>query len=213
MNLCFDIETAPLEEAVNYLEPAEPPANYKDPAKIAAYVAEKNAESLSKCGLDVDLCRIVAIGWIDEQEGRPLALCGDKGSEIELLTAFWGVASTKHLVGFNCLGFDLPVLLRRSLYLGVKTPEIQIDRFKHPHVSDLMQILSFNGALRFRGLAFYCKRFGIDVADELTGADIALAVAEGRWGDVERHVRADVERTAQLASRLGLFAPVGAGAF
>ena len=35
--------------------------------------------------------------------------------------------------------------------------------------------------------------------------DIALAVAEERWKDVEAHVQADIEKTAALANKLGFF--------
>lgn len=206
--LVFDIETAPLTEAADYLEPAEAPANYKDPVKIAAAIAEKNAENLSRCGLDVDLCRVVAIGWTKEGSESVIASTVETdfdGDEAAMLEGFWNIAEDKHLVGFNCLQFDLPVLLRRSLYLGVVTPFLQIDKFKHPQVTDLMQLLSYNGAIRARGLSFYAKRLGFDVPDTLTGADIAQAVAEGRWSDVAAHVRADVQKTALLAARVGCF--------
>lgn len=206
--LIFDIETAPLAEAAEYIEPAEAPANYKDPVKIAEYIASKTAEQIDKCGLDVDLCRVVALGfWIEGTE-EPLALTLEQSSEADLLRTFWTMVATgHHLVGFNCLGFDLPVLLRRSLYLGITTPNVQIDRYKHPTVTDLMQLLSFNGTLKLRGLAFYAKRFGFNVVDELTGADVGRAVMEGRWEDVEAHVKADVRKTAMLAEKLGYFHP------
>ena len=45
LRFVIDIETAPLDDAAQYLEPAEAPGNYKDPAKIDAYIAEKNAEN------------------------------------------------------------------------------------------------------------------------------------------------------------------------
>jgi hypothetical protein len=55
-------------------------------------------------------------------------------------------------------------------------------------------------------LDFYAKRFGFEApADALTGKDIGQAVTDGRWGDVQQHVRADVIKTAQLAARLGWF--------
>lgn len=204
--IVFDIETAPLAEAVDYLEPAEAPSNYKDPVKIAAAIAEKNAENVAKCGLDADLCRIVAVGVQTEEMPDPcIWIMATENDERDVLRRFWLLAVGKHLVGFNCLGFDLPVLFRRSLYLGVPVPHIAIDRFKHPQVTDLMQVLSFNGTLRLRGLSFYAKRFGIETQDALTGADIALAVSEGRWADIETHVKSDVQKTAALASKLGLF--------
>jgi predicted PolB exonuclease-like 3'-5' exonuclease len=208
--MVFDIETAPLPEAVDYIEQAEAPANYKDLEKIAAFVKEKNAENLSRCGLDADLCRVVAMGWQIEgdSEVHSDVVKGNECDERSLLTAFWMNAAGKHLIGFNCLGFDLPVLLRRSLYLEIKTPDIAIDRFKHPQVTDLMQVLSFNGTLKLRGLSFYAKRFGLDIPDTLTGADIVEAVEKGRWSEVEAHVRADVQKTAALAERLGYFRAV-----
>lgn len=161
--LVFDIETAPLPDAKDYIEPAEAPANYKDPVKIALAIAEKNVEALTKCGLDCDLCQIVAIGWqLEGDEPLSATLAGFNGDEALMLRAFWALASDRHLIGFNCLGFDLPVLLRRSLYLGVKTPHLQIDKYKHPQITDLKRVLDFNGALRSRSLSFYAKRFGTD---------------------------------------------------
>lgn len=203
--LVFDIETAPLPEAVGYLESVDAPSNYKDEVKIAAYIKEKQAEQLDRCGLDVDLCRIIAIGVQTERMPAPDAWLAKRDEEAEMLRAFWTTAQGRHLVGFNCLAFDLPVLLRRSLYLGVTPEPIQIDKFKHPRVTDIMQVLSFNGALRLRGLSFYAKRFGFEIEDGITGAGVAAALAEGRWDDIERHVVADVAKTAMLASRVGYF--------
>lgn len=201
--LVFDCETAPLSDAAKYLEDPEPPANYSKPETIAKWIAEKRAEQLERCSLDPDLCRVVAIGWQRECDKLPVSLCGT--AESENIRAFWNHAEDCHLIGYNCLGFDLPVLMRRSLYLGIKVPDIAIDRFKHPQVTDLMQLLSFSGALKFRGLNFYCKRFGIEVPDEIDGSQIAAAVAAGEWSKVERHVTSDVEKTARLATRMGLF--------
>jgi hypothetical protein len=49
---------------------------------------------------------------------------------------------------------------------------------------------------------FYARQLGFDVtADALTGK----ALADGRWSEVERHVRVDVFRTALLAARLEWF--------
>lgn len=209
--LVFDIETAPLDEAPLYIESADAPSNYKDVAKIAAYIEEKNAEQLAKCSLDADLCRVVAISVLHEG-ANPVVVTGDDHSEKLMLEWFWETTKDTHLVGFNCLSFDLPVLLRRSLYLGVKAPLIQIDKYRHPDVTDLMMVLSFNGALKFRGLSFYAKRFGFEVPDAIDGSEVGRAVLEGRWDDIEQHVKADVLRTAHLADRCGYFR-VAAGVF
>lgn len=211
--LVFDLETAPLSEAADYLEPPDAPANYKDPAKIKAYIEEKSAEQVGRCSLDPDLCRIVAIStWAEEDYSGPMVFHAGESAEADMLAFFWNEAKGKHLVGFNVLAFDLPVLLRRSLYLGITAPQIQIDKYRHPEVTDLQMVLSFNGALRMRGLSFYAKRFGFEVEDGITGADIAQAVEEERWDDIAHHAKADVRKTALLAARCGYFSQLTAQA-
>lgn len=213
--IVFDIETAPLPEARDYLiEPVEAPANYRDPIKIAAYIEEKKAKQFDNCSLDPDLCQIVAIsGWIEGAE-QPFVCHAGALSEADMLEYFWRKAVNRHLVGYNCLAFDVPVLLRRSLYLGLPTPLIQVDKYRHPGVTDLQSILSFNGTTEWHSLDFYAKRFGFVVEDGLTGADIGTAVREARWHDIETHVLADVRKTALLAARCGYFTqPVVASVF
>lgn len=202
--LVFDIETAPVDGAAEFLEPVTAPSNYKNPDVIASYVADKTAEAVGKCSLDPDLCRIVAIGW--QREGEPIQVgCAENEfEEREALIHFWREVGESHLIGFNCLAFDLPVLFRRSLYLNVPAPFIQIDKYRHPRVTDLQMVLSYNGALRLRGLSFYCKRFGIEVPDAITGAGILDAVREHRWDLVTAHCQADIEKTARLAERVGV---------
>lgn len=201
----FDIETVSIGGAAEFIEPVSAPSNYKDPAKIADYIAEKTAEQVGKCALDPDLCRVVAIGWTPPTEPW-VDLATDEDDERRLISSFWAVYGNHYpctLIGFNSLGFDLPVLLRRSQYLGVPYPTINLDRYRTPHM-DLMQKLSFNGAIRAHSLSFYCKRFGIEVPDETSGKDIAALVQAGNWEGVRRHCAADVAKTAVLAERLGI---------
>lgn len=201
--LVFDIETIPLPDAVRYIESAEAPSNYKDPEKIAAYIAAENAKALDRCGLDVDLCQICAIGVQGEWDEAPRVRVGlDERDGIEW---FWREVASAHLVGFNCVTFDLPVLLRRSLYLGIPTPDIALDKYRHPRVTDILQVLSYHGAIKMRGLSFYAKRFDLGYEDDITGADIARLVAAEDWPSVIFHVTKDVQKTAALAGQLGLF--------
>lgn len=216
--LVFDIETAPLPDAADFIEPVEPPANYKDPEKIAAYVREKQAEQLERAALDVDLCQVVsiAVGYdiAPHRDDILVALQRDAG-EAAMLQWFWDkVGDGAHLVGFNVIAFDLPVLVRRSQYLGVRVPDLVLDTYRHPRVTDLAQVLSYNGRLRLRKLSFYAKRFGLPAtADPITGADIGAAFARGDWQAIITHVVSDVQTTAYLAQRLGVLpAPTFAGA-
>ena len=209
--IILDIETTPIADAADYIERPEIPESYtKIRANAEAATAWMEAAmraKVAKAALDPDLCRIVAIGtWLEGDENpTAAAFCGEDAERWEL-TRFWLNCAAGHFIGKNCLAFDLPVLLRRSLYLGIKAPTIQLDRFRHPQVTDLQAILSMNNPAWWHTLDFYCRRFGLDVPeDATTGADIPALVESGDWEGVRAHCLADVIRTGKLAARLGLF--------
>lgn len=206
--IIFDVESVAIANASEFLEPATAPSNYVKPEAIASYVEKANAEQLAKAALDVDLARIVCIG-VSDGSGAVCTIAKDEDEERGALAAFWRrmtlPPTRPALIGFNCLGFDLPLLLRRSLYLGVKTPTLQMGKYRHDGIVDLMLSLSFDGALRYRGLGFYARRFGLDVPVDLhSGGDIASLVAAGDYDAVASHCRCDVETTVALARRMGV---------
>jgi hypothetical protein len=206
----FDLETAPIDDAAQYLESASAPANYKDPEKISAYIAEADRQALNKAALDVDLCRVVALGWRDELSGKTdVRIAANEDEERDMIAAFWKYMGTGTFIGYNVLDFDLPVLLRRSLYLGIEAPKIDLGKYRHDRVIDLMQMLAFDGKLKYRSLGFYCRRLNIPSDDKTTGADIGEMVARGDWGAVEAHCRADVDKTVALAERIGVLTAEG----
>lgn len=203
----LDIETAPLENCADYLDLSnfKAPANYKDPEKIAANLAEQKAEAIAKAALDLDLCRIVALGWMREDWNDPVVVYAmDERVEARSLRDFWDELDNRVTIGYNQVGFDLPILLRRSLYLGVPAPVINLDKYRSPHI-DLQQRLSLNGTKPYRSLNWYCKRLKLDVpCDETSGKDIGQLVTDGKWEDVAAHCRADVLKTRALAERMGV---------
>lgn len=233
----LDIETAPIADAADYLEPLEPlvapdlskiaPAkNLVDPIKIqadldkrqqaatAAYFAQcqqqvaKRRELLERCALDLDLCRIVAIGYLREDWPESLVFTmGDETMETLTLRAFWAELDGRATIGFNQVGFDLPILLRRSFYLGVNAPSLNLDKYRTNHI-DLQQRLSFNGTKPYRSLNWYMKRLKIDVTDPVSGKDIGQLVAANDWDGVTAHCRADLVKTRALAERMGIVQPV-----
>ena len=209
--IIIDVESAPILDAEEFLEDPIPPSNYSKPDTIAAWTAKAKAEQLDKCALDLDLARIVAIGVRHSESDAPLIrICHNGDEEADALRELWSHIQPypyPRLVGWNLCGFDLPLLLRRSFYLNVPAPHIALGRYRHPDVDDLMLIWSYDGAVKMRSLDFVARRLGIkSQPDAVTGAEIPRAVAEGRWDVVRAHVTADVEKTARIAERMGLFA-------
>lgn len=203
----LDLETFGLDEATAWVDPLSAPSNYKDEAKITAYIAEAEAERRADFALDPDCCRIVALGWHDLHQREPLVeVCQSEQAEREALTIFWATYRTQatRIAGFNILRFDLPVLIMRSLYLGVEHPAMTIaPAWKSPHV-DIWERLSLGGARKnVKSLRFYAKRLGIPIYDDISGKDVAAMVKAGEWEKVRNHCLFDLDLTRAVAERFG----------
>lgn len=217
---CFvDIETIGHDCATEFipkpdLDAITPAKNLKDPAKIAENIAARKAEAtaeydtaLSRAALDWNVSRIVAIGFQTEAMAEPYVLpCRNEGEEAAALSAFWAEAKGRRLVGFNARGFDVPTLIQRSRLLNVSHPRLRLDRFGRGDVVDIRDILTFDDAryeaLMPRSLKAFAQRFGIPVADETDGSDVAALVAAGNMEAVIAHCTSDVTLTRQLAKRV-----------
>jgi DNA polymerase elongation subunit (family B) len=188
----LDIETcANPENCALMPEPIiEAPANYKDPIKIAEYIAEKTAATkaaaIEKAALDPDYGKILSIGYATSPDGPvTVHLVGEVyyaenvSSELEtdalvtieyaytekdLIEGFWMrfAQCGGYCVGFNVLGFDLPYLLRRSMALGIHVPFVpNLAKFRCEPVTDLMMILYNWGSDRYKGLKQVARLYGI----------------------------------------------------
>jgi len=209
--LILDIETLPHPDAPRWLGPVTAAANLKDPVKIAASIAERTAERDEKLGLDPDCCQICAIGWhVVGGDDPTVDVCQDEAQEAAALARFaaayaapQGQQETR-IVTFFGRQFDIPILRRRACYLSVKFPEINLDRYRSPHI-DVWDALTFNGALRTaHSLSFYARRMGFTTLDKVDGKDVAALAKAGNWDAIRDHCLSDVGLTHAVAERLGL---------
>jgi len=144
----------------------------------------------------------------DNAEAGPVEFvaCAD---EVELLTAFWEVATHyDEIVTFNGRGFDVPFLYLRSATLNVPISKRNWLGYRYatePHC-DLAEQFSFygvsgrEGAARKFNLDFYCKAFGIDSpkAHGITGMDVSALMAEGKFREIAEYCLRDVRATVEL---------------
>lgn len=217
-----DLETAPLEDARAYVDPPDlenitAPKSYKKEEAIAEYIETAKAERLEahevalrdKAALDWNVARIVCVGaqTLDSDYVNTIVASNEE-QERAALAAFWITAKRRQIVGFGIRAFDVPMMIQRSRYLGVQAPEIDLGRYaRNSIVIDLFDLLTFNDAratsVMRRSLKSFCRRFGIDVSDDIDGAEIPRLVAAGDWDAVAAHCRADIHRIRQLALRIG----------
>jgi hypothetical protein len=214
--LIFDLETAADTSAIEFLPEPEAPANYKKPEAIEEYKAEARQKQISRMALDPAACRIVAIGTC--LDGRvQVSVCPDTDVERKAIAQFWemwdneltldsaGIPRSDDIVGYNCVAFDLPVLLTRSRILGVPHPKPMLRKYGSPDVRDLMLEMSFGGLVDYKSLNFWCKRLKLDVPpDDTTGKNMADFVAAGDWHAVAHHCSVDVLKTYELAKFINL---------
>lgn len=137
----FDIETAPLDDAdLRHMEPEfAAPANYKDPDKIAAYIADARATWKQKAALSPLTGRVIMFPHLRSGDSPAVDLIGGDGqdwaeqAERALLYMAWArieraAGDGALLCGWNSHRFDVPFLLRRSWALGVEIPRIATPR-------------------------------------------------------------------------------------
>lgn len=201
--LFFDIETEANPDAIQFMPEPQAPGNYKDEAKIAAYIAEKKAEQTERAALDADYGRIVAIGVKQDNKLIQSWVDGDKGQyydERQIILWFWDVFNDHNgeCCGYNITGFDLPYLMRRSFALGIKPPMIpDLRRYQTYPTLDLMMVLY--GWQNFKGLKFVAERYGLDnPLPDLDGSQVATMDPE----TLRAYVENDVNLVYQLYKRM-----------
>jgi len=207
--LIFDIETVAHPQAEALIGTPKSPANYRDPVKIATYIAEKAADELDHAPLDADLCTVRAIGArlitkVGSTIGAPaqdiVKIVGADGTEESIVHEFWTTfaGAGGRCCGYNILGFDLPVLLRRAFAMNVEVPLApSLARYRIGPVYDLYAILYNWGP--GRGLKWVADRYGMQVdAPGVDGSQVA-----GMTNDELRvYMRSELKLLDQLYHRM-----------
>ena len=210
MALIIDIETAAQTALPYNSDDHTPPSNYGPDA--AAKWHDKNRAAVAKAAaLNPRTGRIVAIGLYNDLEpDRQLRevchVAGSDTSEADIIgAAMQEMYANAPLVTFNGLSFDLPYLHVRAAILGLRIPYpvgAMLRRYSTTHHIDLMAILSnWDRAAKGDTLHGWCRAFGIPVADDTKGADIAAMVERGDYEGVAAHCLSDIRLTAALYTR------------
>jgi hypothetical protein len=190
-----------------------------------AKTEEEKLEAVRRMSLNPFTARLIALAMLNPDSGQGKVLYdaprGEArfstdglveylaGDEKEVLEKFWETVSHyNQLITFNGRSFDGPFLMLRSAILGVRPSRNLLPyRYGANEHCDLLEQLTFYGAVRKFNLDFYCKSFGIKSpkAGGITGLDLGILHAEGRYFEVAEYCLGDVKATAELFNRWQMF--------
>jgi predicted PolB exonuclease-like 3'-5' exonuclease len=209
MPFVIDIETAGRTDAANFLPEITAPANYKDLAKIEAYLAEKRATQLESAALSAETARILCVGIL-RNDGESQFIHDQ--DESALLRATWRQAETREahevFVTFNGSRFDWPMLARRSYSVGVPVPSwfpvdgrwpprTHCDLFALWQAGDRHESISLDRLARLCGLP----------GKSGSGANFAMLWQLDREAALD-YLRRDLELTRDLWERMSRRPPI-----
>lgn len=143
--IIFDIETGPqpIEKLRDGMPSFKAASNVKDPSKIAAQIAQKEADYISKAALSAESGVALAIGWYDTETEEAGQITSTQG-ERQMLEAWQKLLIGKNrpiICGFNSRRFDVPFLARRCWANGIQPIEVYICRqYAYSIHLDLMEI-------------------------------------------------------------------------
>jgi hypothetical protein len=201
----FDIETGPLPaEQLAAIKP-QFVANktLKDPEKIAADLAAKEADWLERAALDATTGMVLAIGATN---GLSSTTVWYEKSEAENIADFWAwlepiLQLNERVAGFCIHRFDLPFLVRRSWILKVPVPwNIKQGRYFNTNLIDLAEVWKMNNYDQTISLDTLAKSLGVGTKNG-DGKDFAKLLAEDRDAAIKYLIN-DLALTRACADRL-----------
>lgn len=133
-----------------------------------------------------------------EEEG----IVYEAGTEKEILEKFWEHASKfNQVITFNGRGFDAPFLALRSAIHKVRpTKNLMGYRYDANTHCDLLEQLTFYGAVRKFSLDFYARSFGIKSSKDggIDGSMVGDLYKERKYLEVARYCARDLATTKEL---------------
>lgn len=212
--IVVDIETGPLDKETVLARSK----TLKMPSKLSKGETEESLreeyeqECLGKAALSAETGEVLAIGIRGVKDGQLQNVIWH-GVEYDTLTHFWRLFNDtrdrgRTMVGFNILEFDLPFLICRSWYLGVKVPGGVMDKWRWwpSFVVDLMQVWKLGRYRSYISLDMVARCCGLQGKTEgMSGADFAEAWKNDRE-TAEAYLLNDLEITWNIGVRLGVIA-------
>ncbi|PSL23447.1 ribonuclease H [Dyadobacter jiangsuensis] len=210
----LDIETIPAQDPsiVDHIkEGVKAPSNYKDPEKIEAYIAEALEGEVLKTSFDGAYGHVVSISVaIDDND--PVNFHAETvDKEVEILSQFYsyleengkinGYTGSTTFVGHNIVGFDLPMLKKRSMILGIK-PYGTIPFDGRPWDKNPYDTMTQWDVKNYCSLDKLLKAFGLGEKGEVDGSMVYQMWQDGKHLEIGKYCSEDVTKVRMLHKRM-----------
>lgn len=158
--------------------------------------------------------RIVCIGIGHDASGfleKKAFTAEREEDEAKILGEFWDAIKGRErnwrFVTFNGLAFDVPYILKRSLFLGVKpSTMLSLRRFALETHYDVMQALSNWDRFDAVRLDVIADLFGLEKSPKgMDGSQVYRLWREGRMKEIEAYCLGDVQVTYEIFLRVQEF--------
>ena len=179
---------------------------------------EEKEEAIKRLNLYPLTGEVVTIGLLNPKTMKGQILFQDKGegiakfeedgfsfetgTEKEILEKFWEVVkSYDQIITFNGRSFDIPYLMMRSTVNRVRVSRNFLGYRFNPKVHcDLMEQLTFYGAIRKYNLDFYAKSFGVKSSKDegIDGSMVNGLYKEKKYLEIARYCARDLLTTKGL---------------
>ena len=179
---------------------------------------EKREAEIQKLSLHALTGQIIAIGMYNpdtksgkvfyQADAREQSTSGDgriefsAGDEAHVVRSFWeAVQRYDQFITFNGRSFDCPFIMLRSAILGLHaTRNLMPYRYDTKEHFDLLEQLTFYGAVRKFNLDFYCKSFGIKSpkSEGITGLELGPLFRAKKFKQIAEYCLGDIVATADL---------------
>lgn len=219
--LTFDIETRPCDDPAlieEIISSIKPPRTIKKPESIESWWEEEGEqakqEAIARTALDGTYGHVCCIGYaFDDMPAA--AYCGEEAvvirqffsdvTDAALVDHYPRPVLTHTVVGHNVSSFDMRFLWQRAVVLGIPRPKNIPWNSKPWELQDTMLIWNPDRDKRI-SLDKLCKVLGVESPKgELDGSKIAQAWADGKYEEIAKYCKADVEATRECWRKMNKF--------
>lgn len=206
MNVFLDIETIPTQRHRDHVVAnISAPGNYKDPAKIAAYIEEQADTEWRKTSLSGLFGEVWCIGYaVEDQEPRVHTRRSLEYPEAELLIdwveAMHGVPP--RWIGHN-VSWDLRFLYHRCVVNRVNLRGLDLCVESSPWNAPYADTMAMWAGHRDRvKLSELCVALGVEAKTDMDGSMVWDAVKAGEYQRVSDYCAEDVKATRAVYQRI-----------